>query len=94
MGGEDGLRASFMHPWTGPSTAPCHDTINPVPASLCLTPVPPQPHTPRHLTPPPPIHLTSPSAFGSACGVSDKFLKAVEKSGVVDNVVNWAKFKQ
>lgn len=36
----------------------------------------------------------SPSAFGSACNVTDKFLKQVEKSGVVDNVVNWAKFKQ
>ena len=37
---------------------------------------------------------TRPSAFGSGCNVSDKFLKAVEKSGLVDNVVNWAKFKQ
>ncbi len=37
---------------------------------------------------------TRPSAFGSNCSVSDKFLKTVEKSGLVDNVVNWAKFKQ
>ena len=37
---------------------------------------------------------TRPSAFGSGCNVSDKFLKTVEKSGLVDNVVNWAKFKQ
>lgn len=37
---------------------------------------------------------TRPSSFGSSCSVSDKFLKTVEKSSLVDSVVNWAKFKQ
>ncbi|GAA5960302.1 hypothetical protein JCM3765_002536 [Sporobolomyces pararoseus] len=32
--------------------------------------------------------------FGSKCELSEDFLKKVSKSGVVDNVLNWAKFKQ
>ncbi|GAA6056524.1 DNA topoisomerase 2 [Rhodotorula toruloides] len=32
--------------------------------------------------------------FGSKCQLSDEFLKKVAKSGVIDNIVNWAKFKQ
>ncbi|BGP42027.1 DNA topoisomerase 2 [Rhodotorula kratochvilovae] len=32
--------------------------------------------------------------FGSKCELSDDFLKKVAKSGVIDNVLNWAKFKQ
>ena len=39
--------------------------------------------------------LTSrPKNFGSACRLSDKFLKAVDRSGVVDNILSFAKFKQ
>jgi DNA topoisomerase II len=37
---------------------------------------------------------TRPNAFGSDVVLSDKFLKAVEKSGVVDRILSWAKFKQ
>ncbi len=37
---------------------------------------------------------TKPSSFGSACTVSDKMLKAIEKSPIIDNILNWAKFKQ
>ena len=37
---------------------------------------------------------TRPSAFGSEVAISDKFLKTVEKSGIVDKVLSWAKFKQ
>lgn len=37
---------------------------------------------------------TKQSAFGSACVLSDKFLKNIEKSAIIDNVLNWAKFKQ
>ena len=37
---------------------------------------------------------TRPSAFGSDVSISDKFLKTVEKSGIVDKVLSWAKFKQ
>jgi DNA topoisomerase-2 len=37
---------------------------------------------------------TKPSAFGSKCEVSEKFIKQVLKSGVVERVVNWAKLKQ
>lgn len=37
---------------------------------------------------------TKQSAFGSACILSDKFLKSIEKSSIIDNVLNWAKFKQ
>jgi DNA topoisomerase-2 len=32
--------------------------------------------------------------FGSECKLSDKFLKQVEKSGVVDEILSFAKFKQ
>lgn len=32
-------------------------------------------------------------AFGSTCTMSEKFVKNVLKSGVVENVLNWAKFK-
>jgi DNA topoisomerase-2 len=37
---------------------------------------------------------TVPSAFGSTCVVSEKFMKQVEKSGIIENILNWAKFKQ
>lgn len=37
---------------------------------------------------------TKASAFGSSCVVSDRLMKLVEKSGVVDNILSWAKFKQ
>lgn len=37
---------------------------------------------------------TKQSAFGSTCTLSDKFLKNIEKSSIIDNVLNWAKFKQ
>lgn len=37
---------------------------------------------------------TKASSFGSVCTVSDKMMKLVEKSGVIDNILNWAKFKQ
>jgi DNA topoisomerase-2 len=40
-------------------------------------------------------NLTSKSAnFGSTCVLSDKYLKKIEQSGVVDNILSWAKFKQ
>ncbi|GAA95892.1 uncharacterized protein L969DRAFT_82619 [Mixia osmundae IAM 14324] len=32
--------------------------------------------------------------FGSRCKVSEEFIKKITKSGVVDNVLNWAKFKE
>ena len=32
--------------------------------------------------------------FGSKCSMSDKFLNAVAKCGVVEAVMAWAKFKQ
>ncbi|KAK4703211.1 DNA topoisomerase II, partial [Phenoliferia sp. Uapishka_3] len=32
--------------------------------------------------------------FGSTCKLSEDFLKKVAKSGVIDNVLNWARFKQ
>ncbi|GAA5856986.1 hypothetical protein JCM8547_008496 [Rhodosporidiobolus lusitaniae] len=32
--------------------------------------------------------------FGSTCKLSEEFLKKVAKSGIVDNILNWAKFKQ
>ncbi|KAI8924994.1 DNA topoisomerase [Entophlyctis helioformis] len=35
-----------------------------------------------------------PSAFGSTCPVSEEFLKKVLKSGVVESVLSYAKFKQ
>ncbi|KAG2023227.1 DNA topoisomerase II [Coprinopsis cinerea AmutBmut pab1-1] len=38
--------------------------------------------------------LTLPSSkFGSKPTISDEFIKKVAKSGIVDNVLNWAKFK-
>jgi DNA topoisomerase-2 len=37
---------------------------------------------------------TRPKAFGSECKLSSKFLKQVEKSGVVDSILSYAKFKQ
>lgn len=37
---------------------------------------------------------TKVSAFGSTCVLPEKLLKQVEKSGVVDNILSWAKFKQ
>jgi DNA topoisomerase-2 len=59
---------------------------------IYLLPVHPPTSPDSHAQKTPNTH--SPSAFGMGCNVSDKFLKQVEKSGVVDNVVNWAKFKQ
>lgn len=37
---------------------------------------------------------TKASAFGSTCSVSEKMMKQIEKSGIIDNILNWAKFKQ
>lgn len=37
---------------------------------------------------------TKHQAFGSTCVVSDKLLRQIEKSGIVDNILSWAKFKQ
>ena len=37
---------------------------------------------------------TRKNAFGSKCELSDKFMKEVEKSGVVDKILAFAKFKQ
>lgn len=34
------------------------------------------------------------SAFGSKCDLSDTFLKKFEKSGIVDNILEWANFKE
>ncbi|WVN88424.1 uncharacterized protein L203_103634 [Cryptococcus depauperatus CBS 7841] len=34
------------------------------------------------------------SAFGSKCELSEDFVKKVAKTGIIDNVLNWAKFKQ
>ncbi|ODN94177.1 DNA topoisomerase II [Cryptococcus wingfieldii CBS 7118] len=34
------------------------------------------------------------SAFGSRCELSEDFVKKVAKTGIIDNVLNWAKFKQ
>jgi len=42
----------------------------------------------REALPPPP------KAFGSTCVLPPKFLKSVEKSGVVDSILAFAKFKQ
>eukprot|EP01135_Chromosphaera_perkinsii_P010658 Nk52_evm58s2192 gene=Nk52_evmTU58s2192 len=33
-------------------------------------------------------------AFGSECSLSDKFVKAVLNTGVVENILNWVKIKQ
>jgi DNA topoisomerase-2 len=38
--------------------------------------------------------ITNRSDFGSTCKLTEKFLKTVEKSGVVDAVLSFAKFKQ
>lgn len=37
---------------------------------------------------------TKATQFGSKCVVSDKMLKTIEKSGIIDNILSWAKFKQ
>ncbi len=37
---------------------------------------------------------TRPSAFGSDVVLSEKFLKAVEKSPIIDKVLAWAQYKQ
>ena len=37
---------------------------------------------------------TKASSFGSTCVVPDKMLKDVEKSSIVDKILDWAKFKQ
>jgi DNA topoisomerase-2 len=37
---------------------------------------------------------TKASNFGSTCVLPDKMLKKIETSGVVDNILSWAKFKQ
>ena len=37
---------------------------------------------------------TKTSAFGSTAVLSDKFLKKIEKSGVIDKILSFAKFKQ
>ena len=34
------------------------------------------------------------SAFGSKCELSDAFMKKFEKTGIVDNILSWANFKQ
>ena len=37
---------------------------------------------------------TKASNFGSKCVVSEKMMKLIEKSGIVDNILSYAKFKQ
>ena len=37
---------------------------------------------------------TKMSSFGSTCVLPEKFLKSIEKSDIIDHVLNWAKFKQ
>ena len=37
---------------------------------------------------------TKASQFGSKCEVTDKVMKTIEKSGIIDNILSWAKFKQ
>jgi len=37
---------------------------------------------------------TKATAFGSTCTISDKMMKAIEKSDIIDNILNWTKFKQ
>ena len=37
---------------------------------------------------------TKHQSFGSTCVVSEKLLKQIEKSGIIDNILSWAKFKQ
>lgn len=36
---------------------------------------------------------TKASNFGSVCNISEKMFKAIEKSGIIENILNWAKFK-
>ena len=38
--------------------------------------------------------ITKPSSFGSTCILPDKFLKDIERSSIIDNILSWAKFKQ
>jgi DNA topoisomerase-2 len=37
---------------------------------------------------------TKASSFGSNCQVTEKIFKAIEKSTIIDNILNWAKAKQ
>jgi DNA topoisomerase-2 len=37
---------------------------------------------------------TKASNFGSACVLPEKMLKVIEKSSIIDNILNWAKYKQ
>jgi DNA topoisomerase-2 len=37
---------------------------------------------------------TKASTFGSTCVLPEKMLKTIEKSSVIDNILNWAKYKQ
>ena len=37
---------------------------------------------------------TKAGSFGSKCELSEKVLKQIEKSGIIDNILSWAKFKQ
>ena len=37
---------------------------------------------------------TKPSAFGSVAILTEKMMKKIETSGVIDNILSWAKFKQ
>ncbi len=37
---------------------------------------------------------TRPSAFGSTCVIPEKIFKAIEKSSIIENILNWNKFKQ
>jgi DNA topoisomerase-2 len=37
---------------------------------------------------------TKATQFGSKCEIPDKFMKQIEKSGIIDNILSWAKFKQ
>ena len=33
-------------------------------------------------------------SFGSKCDIGEKFMKEAQKSGIVENVLNWVAFKQ
>lgn len=37
---------------------------------------------------------TKAAQFGSTCVVSDKMIRAIEKSDIIDNILSWSKFKQ
>jgi DNA topoisomerase-2 len=40
-------------------------------------------------------NLTTKAAnFGSTCTISDKMMKQIETSGIIDNILSWSKFKQ